>query len=138
MLASVALSSIYHFVTIEPLRASTQSVLPKSMYGVYVNLSSSLLIMFGLIFLIAILRSLWKHRTDSVYFFLILAAFLICSTPFKIVHLFSSRYTGTAIPLLLLVTDRYNSNESFYWRIARLLCGAFVGWYSLRSFYWSN
>jgi hypothetical protein len=58
---------------------------------------------------------------------------LLLLTPTKITQIFSSRYMAMALPLLILVTDRYTWPN--YWRLGRLALGAGLGLMSLTSYF---
>lgn len=134
MLGSLLVNVAFGYVEITPAYSLAQKFLPEPAITVYTRSMSGLMVGLGLTFLISSLKNMWINRKNRNFIFLCASALLICATPAKITHLFSSRYTATAIPLLLLVSNRYT--EANYWKAGRMLTGSLIGFLSLWSYFW--
>lgn len=127
---------IFGYINITPAYSVVHNILPEFMVTLYSKVVSSILASFGVLFFLATAKNFWKNRHDPVFAFLCLSMFLVCSTPFKIIHLFSSRYVATAVPLILLVADRYSKDT--YWKAVRMAIGTVLGFFLLRSYFLAN
>jgi hypothetical protein len=125
----------YNFITITPAKSLASKIFPDALsLIIYTKFSSGFLAVFGLIFLIVIFKMILENKHDLIYVFLCIYFLLLCSTPFKIVHLFSSRYTATTLPIMILITARYSSTNDI-WKPIRSIVGIIAGFLILRSFF---
>lgn len=134
ILSLISLNIATQMVRIERFEYQA-SFLPSAIYEVYVNIFTSIVITLGLLFLFSIFRHLWNNRNHQINLFLGFSALLVCSTPIKLTHFFTSRYTAIAIPFIILFTDQYNNGERMIWKLLRLTVGAVAGFFILRNFY---
>ncbi|MDM3847517.1 MAG: hypothetical protein PT119_11260 [Aphanizomenon gracile PMC627.10] len=146
LLATIFLSKIifitnifYDFITIVPAKSVASKIFTNSSsLIIYTKITSGILAIFSLFCLMVIFKMILDHKNDLIYLFLCTYFLLLCATPFKIVHLFSSRYTATTLPIMMLITAKYNSYDNIYgnlWKPIRLTIGIVVGFLILRSFF---
>ncbi len=116
-----------------PARSMADRFLAKSVVPIYGNLSGSLFLSCGVLFLAILLRMIWESREDLKR--LTVNAGLLCVTalPMFDVHLYSSRYTSMSLPYLILAAQPWRR-----WRLetvmtAALGCG--VGFLSLYGYF---
>ncbi len=87
----------------------------------------------GIIWAASSINNMRKNRNDRIFLFLCCSVLLICATPAKITHLFSSRYTATAIPLIILVVNKYS--QETYSKAIRMAMGNILGFSTLSSYF---
>jgi hypothetical protein len=132
----LTINLFYNFLEISPAISVVSRIFSSSPLNIYVKVCSGILIVFGVFFVFIIYQMIIENKNDLVYVFLCIYFFLLSITPFKIVHLFSSRYTATTLPILILLTARYSTNDR--WKPLRLFLGVVAGFLILRSFFNAN
>ncbi len=120
-------------VEFTPAFSIAQQFIPSFLLPLYPRFASGILVALGVIFSISSLKNLWHYRQDRVFLFLCIAMLFVCATPGKIIHVFSSRYTATAIPFMVLVADRYTQNN--YAKALRMTFSSILGFLSLNSYF---
>ena len=127
------LNLIFGYAETIPMLFVANKVLSPFYLTIYGRFVSSLMLGLGVIFLISTLKNMWQHRNDTFFLFLCLSTLLLLGTSIKITHQFSSRYTATAAPLLLLIADRYSLVTR--WKAVRVFGGGFLGCLILLSYF---
>jgi hypothetical protein len=116
-----------------PAQSMADRFLAKSVVPIYGNLSGSLFLSCGVVFLAVLLRMIWESREDLKR--LTVNAGLLCVTalPMFDVHLYSSRYTAMSLPYLILAAQPWRRWRLETVMIAALGCG--VGFLSLYGYF---
>lgn len=132
VIAVTTVNAVLGLVRFHPAMSLTRWLLPASAVESFSLLVTGLIVSLGLLFLIATVRNIWENRDDRFYVFVCAAAVLVVASAARITHQYSSRYTATAIPLLLLMAARYS--EDNLWKAARLIGGSVAGAFILASY----
>jgi 4-amino-4-deoxy-L-arabinose transferase-like glycosyltransferase len=127
-------NAIFTILSIRPAYHVFKKIIPDpTLLNFFFYLASSCLLAFGILFLIASLNNCRDHNKDSKFLFLNVAVIIVAATAFKITHYYSTRYTATAIPFLILLAQYYTKDN--YFKVARLLLGNIVGCLMLVSYF---
>jgi hypothetical protein len=132
LLCILCLNMILGFEEWIPLNRVARAVFSDSLLSLYGRFIAGVFMCLGAMFLISTLRNAWSNRHDKFYLFLCIAAVFVLACAAKITVQFSSRYPGTAIPLLLLIADRYNRPDML--KAASMTLGIGAGFVSLWSY----
>jgi hypothetical protein len=97
------------------------------------RLAGSVMLALAALFLICSTKNLYARRSDPVWLFLCVSMLLLIVAPGKIVHQFSSRYTGMASGIMILAAAPFAAPS--LWRVLGLACGMLIGISSLLSYY---
>jgi 4-amino-4-deoxy-L-arabinose transferase-like glycosyltransferase len=127
-------NALFKIVSIRPAYYVFKNIIPDpTLLNLFFYLASSFLLALGILFLIASLNNCLDHNKDSKFLFLNVAVIIVAATAFKITHYYSTRYTATTIPFLILLAQYYTKDN--YFRVARLLLGNIVGCLMLVSYF---
>jgi len=97
------------------------------------RLVGSSLLALAFVFAASTVRNLYQQRHNPTWLFFCIAMLLLVASTGKITHQFSSRYTGLASGVMVLVCDPYSPPTVV--KSLRLAIGSFVGLFSLLSYY---
>jgi len=118
-----------------PLGTVVRRLISARMIPAYGQLCGWLFMCIGLFFLAAVLRALWRHRTDLKRIAVYSGLVCVALSPLFVAHQYSSRYTAMALPFLILTAEDWRR-----WATETLLLsgiGAALGFLSLFGyFYW--
>ena len=109
------------------------NILPESLIKIYGRLATGLIMSIGVLFVVSTIKNLINKKSNNVFLFLSFSVILLAATAFKITHLYSSRYTAIAIPLIVLLSAEYS--EDNYWKVARMIGGNLLGFFMLESYF---
>lgn len=121
-------------VRLAPLSTLAQHYLNDRLFEIYTILSSLVLMSIALFFLISLCDHALKKKQDSVYLYFSFCLILLVISSGFATHLFSSRFTAMAIPLIVLVADRFIDTGLF--GSLRMVFGGVIGLLSLLSYYY--
>jgi hypothetical protein len=116
-----------------PMQTVARRALPASLLPLGQRMTAIGACAIALAFGLACVRRGLENRRDRVFIALLTGAGLLLLTPMKITHVFSSRYVVMALPLLVVVADRYTASN--YWKVLRLALGSVLGFLSLLSYF---
>ncbi|MDB9375961.1 glycosyltransferase family 39 protein [Nodularia sphaerocarpa] len=133
-LITLPFNLIFGFFDIKPAMTIAQRLFSDSFQLIYSRGASSFLLAIGIIFGISTINNMWKNRNDHIFLFLCFSVLLLDLSAIKITHLFSSRYTATSVPFMLLVSSKYSQDQEDYWKLARTLFGNTLGFLTLSSY----
>ncbi|QEI42468.1 hypothetical protein BMF77_03077 [Dolichospermum sp. UHCC 0315A] len=133
-LTILLLNLIFGLVDIKPAMSLAQRFLSDGFQTIYSRGASSFILAIGIIFGISTIKNMWKNRNDNVFLFLCFSMLLLVLSSIKITHLFSSRYTATSVPFMLLVSAKYSQDTENYWKIPRVAFGNILGFLTLASY----
>ena len=128
----IALNGASGYVEI-PVARSVVARLPALFGAVVPRLAGSVMLALAALFVICSAKNLYLRRCDPAWLFLCVAMLLLVASPGKIVHQFSSRYTGMASGLMVLASDSYTASTPG--RLFRPIIGMMIGVSSLLSYY---
>jgi hypothetical protein len=98
-------SGVFNLV---PLKALVDRVLvSQTLVEIYSRLCGGMLLSFGALFLFALLRNIYLRRKDYVSSLILICLLIISLSPLFIAHQYSSRYTGMALPFILLAASEH-------------------------------
>ena len=133
-LTTLLLNLIFGLVDIKPAMSLAQRFLSDGFQTIYSRGASSFILAIGIIFCISTIKNMWNNRNDHVFLFLCFSMLLLVLSSIKITHLFSSRYTATSVPFMLLVSAKYNQDQENYWKVPRVAFGNILGFLTLASY----
>jgi 4-amino-4-deoxy-L-arabinose transferase-like glycosyltransferase len=116
--------------------AVAQSVvgeLPPSLATIVPRIAGSTMLALAALFIVCSGKNLIARRGDPIWLFFLFAMLLLIASAGKIVHEFSSRYTGMASTTMILAADPLATSS--VWRVLGMLCGMLIGLSSLLSYY---
>jgi hypothetical protein len=119
-------------VTLYPLMTVAQRLIPARLFPAYGQLCGVVFLCVGLFFLASALRALWAERNDLRRIAVYSGLIAVSLSPLFVAHQYSSRYTGMALPFLILAADGWRR-----WQTETLLlsaAGAGMGALSLFSY----
>ncbi|MGB8168559.1 MAG: phospholipid carrier-dependent glycosyltransferase, partial [Chthoniobacteraceae bacterium] len=131
--AAVAANVAFGWVEIAPVSSLAGKFLPEAAMSLYARLASGLLVALSVLFTLSALKNLWERRDDRAFVFVCACGGLLCLTAMKVNLHFSSRYVATAMPWLLLASERYS--EASWGKAARLVLGNALGLLMLFSYF---
>jgi hypothetical protein len=130
------LNIAFSLVDIKPALSLAQKVfLDDVSLTLYSRGTSSFMLSIGIIFCISTIKNMWGNRNDNIFLFLSFSVLLLALSSAKITHLFSSRYTATAVPFIILASAKYSQNKKNYWEILRTFIGNVLGFLTLSSYF---
>jgi hypothetical protein len=130
---SILINSIFKWIEFVPISTLSNQLIPDSIFPIYVQICSGLLVSLGTLYLASLFKNLINNRENLNYLFLGVATLFICFTALKITHQFSSRYVAQALPLFTLITEPYS--EASYFKATRIVFGSLLGVAILTSYY---
>ncbi len=107
--------------------------LPTAFSSIWPRLAGSGMLALAVLFTFSTVKNLYQQRHDTTWLFLCTAMILVVASTGKITHQFSSRYTGLASGLMVLVSEPYSLPT--VWKCVRLGVGMLIGLLSLLSYY---
>jgi hypothetical protein len=115
-----------------PMNSTAARYLSPPALTIYDWLGGTVILCFGVISLVAILRLAWENRTDLQRFSVCTGLLIIAASPLFISYQYSTRYTAMALPYMVL-TARPLQGWSID-RAATALLGCVLGMLSLWSY----
>jgi 4-amino-4-deoxy-L-arabinose transferase-like glycosyltransferase len=116
-----------------PVARSVVARLPAVFGEVVPRLAGSVMLGLAALLVVCSVKNLYARRHDPVWLFLCLAMLLLVASPGKIVHQYSSRYTGMASGMMVMASDPYAPPT--LGRVLRPALGMLIGISSLLSYY---
>ena len=116
-----------------PVTRSVVARLPAAFGAVVPRLAGSAMLGLAALFVVCSVKNLYARRSDPVWLFACLAMLLLLASPGKIVHQYSSRYTGMASGMMVIASDPYAPPTAG--RLFRPAVGMLIGIFSLLSYY---
>jgi hypothetical protein len=119
-------------VSITPARSVAYALLPERGVQVYSFVCSTVLTVVSVLFVVSLGARAWERRRDSRFLFLALAVAMLAAAPLAIAHTYSSRYTASALPLLVLLASPFIRAD--WLKVAVTVVGATLGCVTLASY----
>ncbi len=130
--AIFALNAVSGFIEISVSRTAVAGIAP-SLAASVPRLAGSTMLALAALFLICSVRNIYARRGDPIWLFFCVSMLLLILSPGKIVHQFSSRYTGMASGMIILAGEPFAAPG--LWRALGVGCGMLIGLSSLLSYY---
>jgi 4-amino-4-deoxy-L-arabinose transferase-like glycosyltransferase len=113
--------------------SSVVAHLPSRLAAIVPRLAGSVMIALAALFVGCSAKNLFARRGDPVWLFFCVSMLLLIASSGKIVHQYSSRYTGMASGMMILAADPVAAPT--LWRVLGVGCGMLIGLSSLLSYY---
>jgi hypothetical protein len=123
--ASVLVHLIWDIREVIPSSTGAMRILPAWLIPYFVPATCGFLIGLGICFIIELAEAAFANRRDPGMLYPVAVAFLLLLTPFKINHLFSSRYVIPALPMILLMAERRCPDSP--WKVLRMAAACAIG-----------
>jgi 4-amino-4-deoxy-L-arabinose transferase-like glycosyltransferase len=107
--------------------------LPPSLAAVIPRLAGSVMLALAALFLVSSAKNIYTRRSDRIWLFFCVSMLLLIAAPGKVVHQYSSRYTGMASGMMILTSDPFAAPT--LWRILGVASGMLIGALTLLSYY---
>lgn len=125
VVVAVLVNAFLGVIQLGPMQAAAEQLLSVGMKTSYDAVSSALAVAIAALYLAACAVNLIRHRSNRFYLLLLLSSLAVVLTSVKVTHLFSSRYVGQALPMLVLL-GAYHSHPC-PGKAARVVVGSLVG-----------
>jgi hypothetical protein len=129
---TAAINAILGILVLFPIRSAMDQIIPVGAMPAYGNLCGSLFLSIGVAWLALLARTMYEGRADLKLVAVNAGLLMVAISPMFVAHQYSSRYTGMALPYLLLASH----GGEWTWKTvttAALGCGA--GFVSLFGYF---
>ena len=119
--------------TLYPVRSIVDRYLAPSVMPLYGNVSGSLFLSCGVLFLAVLLRITWESRKDLKKLTVNSGLLCVAAAPLFDTHQFSSRYTAMSLPYLILAVQPWRQ-----WKLETVMTawlGCVLGFLSLYGYF---
>lgn len=130
---TAAANTLLSAFVLYPVRSAVDRYLPASAVSAYGNLCGSLFLSCGVVFLVVLLRIIWKAREDLMQVTVNAGLLCVAASPMFVAHQYSSRYTAMSLPYLILAAQPWRE-----WRLKTVITavvGCGVGFLSLLGYF---
>jgi hypothetical protein len=116
-----------------PFKSLVDRLLPPTATHLYGSLAGSLILSFGVLSLVTLLRMIWESRRDLQALTILCGLLCVVTAPLFDTHLYSSRYTAMALPFVILAAHPWREWNVRALLLALLGCG--LGFLSLNEYF---
>ncbi|HER26808.1 MAG TPA: hypothetical protein ENI69_06840 [Rhodospirillales bacterium] len=131
-LVPIALNLVFGAVEVAPMRSLARDFLSADLYRIYTYIGSAIVVAAAWYFVVNAVFRLLENRTNGLMLFATLATGALASHQIGVTTGFSSRYTATAIPFMIIMAADYHKLSG--WQSVRMGAGGILGLISLSRY----